>query len=263
MEPKKNFWLCRLGFVADENYFNSGVLLININALKSSENIFYNACDFVRKYPDCRLFDQDVLNHCFSSRALKLPAEFNSFIRWERHQKRGVENKMYHFVGTFLGDGLNFDLNDPFNKLYFSYFAKTPWFGLETLDNISKALEEVNKTQRASTLNMIRLLGKRDRAFFTEHNNIPAVKALFEVDDKELVIDASNSDALMKALIALNHPAGQRKKIIFIFSGNYLAFRDFLRGQQFVEGVDFVNAMPFVSNLLGIPTESHSIVRAL
>ncbi|MBR1579420.1 MAG: hypothetical protein IJ668_02850 [Selenomonadaceae bacterium] len=208
MEPKKNFWLCNLGIVADGDYFNSGVLVLNIERLKRNEEVLRRGYEFISTRRECQLFDQDILNYCLAAAALKLPAEFNSFVRWERRQGSAVGSKIYHFIGTFLGEGLSFNLDDPFNRLYFDYFTKSPWFGLETLSNVSKAFDETSKAQRASTLNLIKVLGRKERAFFTEHHNIPALKALFEIGDHEMIVDASNSDALMKILNALRPTRG-------------------------------------------------------
>ena len=255
-------YLITSGTVVGDDYINAGIMLIDLKYLREHESdIWDKGCAFVISHPECRYFDQDILNYCFSKNYVKLTPDFNRFVDIERiyHKPCTVKPHIYHF----LSKSFNADLNDCFNQLYFSYFEKTPWFNAGAFGNAFKAFNEIQKAQQNANLNLIRLLGKRDRAFFTEHNNIPAVKALFEINDKELVIDASNTDALMKTLIALRPPAGQRKKIIFIFSGNYLAFKNFLVSQKFVEGIDFVNAMSFVSGMLGIPMESHSIVRAM
>ena len=255
-------YLITSGTVVGDDYLNSGVLLFDLNYLREHERDIWDiGCAFVVAHPECRYFDQDILNYCFSKNYVKLTPDFNRFVDIERvhHKPCVVRPHIYHF----LSNSFNADLDDCFNRLYFSYFVKTPWFGAEAFGNAFKAVENSFRAQQNSMLSMIRLLGKRDRAFFTEHNNIPAVKALFEIGDQEMIVDASNSDALMKILNALRPLNGQRKKIFFIFSGNYLAFKNFLVSQKFVEGIDFVNAMPFVSHILGIPTESHSIVRAM
>ncbi|MBR1579419.1 MAG: hypothetical protein IJ668_02845 [Selenomonadaceae bacterium] len=255
-------YLITSGAVVGDDYINAGLMLLNLKYLREHENeIWDKGYAFVTKHPECRYFDQDILNYCFSKNYVKLTPDFNRFVDIERvhHKPCVVRPHIYHF----LSNSFNADLDDCFNRLYFSYFVKTPWFGADAFGNAFKAVENSFRAQQNSMLSMIRLLGKRDRAFFTEHNNIPAVKALFEIGDQEMIVDASNSDALMKILNALRPLNGQRKKIFFIFSGNYLAFKNFLVSQKFVEGIDFVNAMPFVSHILGMPTESHSIVRAM
>lgn len=255
-------YLITSGIVVGDDYINSGVLLLNLKYLREHEDIIWNkGCAFVVSHPECRYFDQDILNYCFSKNYVKLTPDFNRFVDIERiyHKPCTVKPHIYHF----LSNSFNANLDDCLNRLYFSYFVKTPWFNADAFGSAFKAFENLQKAQQNSNLSIIRLLGKRDRAFFTERSNIPALRALFEITDNELIVDASNSDALMKTLTALRVPEGQRKKVFFIFSGNYLAFKNFLVSQKFVEGVDFVNAMSLVSGIIGIPMETHSIVRAM
>ena len=258
----KDKYLITSNTVVGEDYINSGVLLLNLKSLREHENdIWDEGCSFVISHPECKYFDQDILNYCFSKNYVKLTPDFNRFVDIERiyHKPCSVKPHIYHF----LSKSFNANLDDCFNQLYFSYFVKTPWFNINVFKGMFKAFEDIRKNQQKTMLSMIRLLVKRDRAFFTKQKNIPAIKALFEVTDNELIIDASNSDALMKLIKTLRLPEGQRKKIVFIFSDNYLAFKKILLGQKFVEGVDFVNAMSFIPGLSSFAPESHSIVSAM
>ncbi|MBR1579418.1 MAG: hypothetical protein IJ668_02840 [Selenomonadaceae bacterium] len=260
-QNKSQKYLITSGLVDEQNYFNAGVLLFDLEYLREHPNCLEDGYKFVCEHPQCQLFDQDILNYCFARRMMKLSDKFDRFINTERmlQYNRRSKKAIYHYVAN----SLRLDLNDQFNRLYFDYFTKTPWFDLENVESVFKSVDVINRAYANVLVNLTKLFGKRDRAFFTEHNNIPAVKALFEIGDQEMIVDASNSDALMKILNALRPPDGQRKKIFFIFSGSYPAFKNFLVSQKFVEGIDFVNAMPFVSYILGMPTESHSIVRAM
>ena len=251
-------YLITSGEVVGDDYFNSGVLLINLKYLREHEDdIWQKGFAFVISHPQCRYLDQDILNYCFSKNYVKLTSDFNRFVDVERIHRKPctVKPHIYHF----LSGSLKADLDDCFNRLYFEYFIKTPWFDIETIGNFFKFVDGANKLQQNAMLGMIRLLGKKRRVFFTEETNIPAIRALFEIAKDELVINASKTDALMKLYNALK----THKTVCFIFSGNYLGFKNFLVSQHFVEGQDFVNAIALVSGLIGIPTDSHSIIRAM
>ena len=211
-------YLIKSGTVAGDDYLNSGVLLLNLKYLREHEtDIWDKGYAFVVSHPECRYFDQDILNYCFSKDYVKLTPDFNRFVDIERiyHKPCTVKHYIYHF----LSNSFNADLDDCFNQLYFSYFVKTPWFNINAFGGVFKAINEMQKANQNATLSIIRLLGKRDRAFFTEHNNIPALRALFEITDKELIVDASNSDALMKIIVALRHNGGgnfETKSLLYL-----------------------------------------------
>ena len=240
------------GLVREEDYFNSGVLLLDLKYLHDNENVLLDGFNFVCEHPKCKLFDQDILNYCFASRSVKLPAKFDHFVNTERIRRREVARAIYHYVANSIQ--LNF--KDQFNRLYFEYFVKTPWFNLDMLDNVFKSIDELNKKHQTSVRKMINLIDTKTRIFFTKEENIPAIRAIFDVDDDELVINASDPNALMQLIKELK----PRKSVCFILSGGYAGFRQFLLGQKYVEGVDFIDAMPLVT---GGRVESHSIVRAM
>ena len=250
-------YLLTSGLVKEEEYFNAGVLLFDLEYLRNNDAVLADGYKFLCEHPQCKYFDQDILNYCFAARSVKLPAKFDQFVITERLSKnpRPIMRTIYHYTGN----SIQLDLNERFNRLYFEYFVKTPWLDINALGNVFKAVDAVNKMKQNALLGVIRLIGKKKRAFFIEEKNIPVFRALFEIADNELIIDASNSDALMKMVDALK----TRKTVCFIISGNYSGFRNFLLSQHFVEGTDFIDALSFVSGFLGIQTESHSIVRAM
>ena len=256
------------GFVKYGNYFNSGVMIINPEKWRAESNkIFGDVFTFWLKNAHRYYFpDQDILNYCFANEAIHLPYDFNAFTNFERKSadRMTIKRKLYHFAG----DTIELDCTDPFNRLYLEYFAKTPWFGSDIFGRFFNSISRFQKTAQMSLVNVTKLLAKRRRAFLVEKRNIPPVRELFEINDDELVIDASSVDVFERLIAALRFPdrqiqGGGRKNVFFILSGNYLGFRDFLVSRNFVEGIDFVNALPLVSGLVGIPTESYSIVRAM
>ena len=105
--------------IPPENYFNSGVLYINLTYWRKHEDIFDKAFKFLEKNPDLFSYpDQDFLNYCFGLNLKILPVQFNSFINAERFflKAEKTEKKIYHYVGGSFGFGLQFDSNDIFNQ---------------------------------------------------------------------------------------------------------------------------------------------------
>lgn len=199
--------------------------------------------------------DQEILNYCFANDSLALPDDCNCFVSFERQQKATIGRKLYHFAGR--KPDLNSD--DVFNKLFLSYFIKTPWFSADSLGNVFKVFNGIYQNQSHALLNLIRLLGKKHRAFFTTSNNFPELKRAFEISDDELLIDALKPDALMRALNAMR----DHTCVCFFFMNNYPNIKNFLVSQKFVEGTDFVNAADYCSTLSNIPDYAQTLVRIL
>ena len=199
--------------------------------------------------------DQDILNYCFSNDAVRLPEEFNCFINFERKSanRTVIRRKLYHFAG--IKPDINTD--DVFNRLFLEYFIKTPWFSADTFGNIFKMFDGLNRIQQNTLLTMIRLIGKKRRVFFITPNNFSALRAMFEITDDEILIDASQTDALMKLLDVLR----EHKCVCFFFTENYHAIRNFLVGQNFVEGIDFVNGSEYHQMLTITQNYAQAIVR--
>lgn len=67
----------RLGYAADEGYFNSGVLLINLDYWRE-HNLKDKFIDLIVKHPEkIKLHDQDVLNIVLHDKKLILPMKYN------------------------------------------------------------------------------------------------------------------------------------------------------------------------------------------
>lgn len=115
-----NNYLVTSGLVSYNDYFNSGVLLMNLNILRDKEEIIMRGVKFVGDHPQLQYLDQEILNYLFSKNYLKLDEKFNFFVR-EARSRREMEpaRKIYHFAGAAFG----MNMNDPFattKKLYLS-----------------------------------------------------------------------------------------------------------------------------------------------
>ena len=260
-QPPK--YLIDNGIVKEEDYFNAGVLLINLDYWRHHADIINEGYNFVCAHPECDAFDQDMLNYCFAADSVKLDLKFDTFVIVERltNESPVVKRAVYHYTS----DTIELNPDDCFNRLYFDHFAKTPWFNVDTVWNIMQAFEAVERAQQAALLNLANAIGKRQRIFLASQNNFELLKNLFEITNDEIMIDAEDDNAI-EQLSSLMTNRGEGKtttKILFAFINNYLGLKNFLVEQNFVEGVDFINALDCCSLRLGLPPETHFIVRAM
>lgn len=126
------------GMVIREEYFNSGVLLIDLEKFRSIDGILNKCAGFITAYKP-EYMDQDFLN-CYFPHSAVLPEKYNCFV-YRGRQKGGPEfGYMYHFANNCAG----LDMDDDFNRLYCKYFAKTPWCNESFIGNLAKKINDTN-----------------------------------------------------------------------------------------------------------------------
>ena len=124
--------LLGLGIPSHENYFNSGVMLIDIDRYVE-EDILTKFIDCINKNADkLKMYDQDAFNIILGKEVYYLDKIYNlqTFMP--------VENKkivFLHFVGPLKPWGLNIDRfgSDAWKELYYS----SAWGNIELNDNLN------------------------------------------------------------------------------------------------------------------------------
>lgn len=135
----------RLGMRADR-YFNTGLLLLNLQAMRR-DNITEKLWDFVNAESPLEFQDQDALNAVLGSRVKLLEDKWNVFGPMLALAKRSAPEKqrrllaayehpaVFHFVGRdkpwlFRKNG---DFNFPFITEWWHYYSLTPFYRKEDL----------------------------------------------------------------------------------------------------------------------------------
>ena len=248
------------GEVEGENYLNSGVLLLNLDKIRTDETFVGGGyIDYLKNHPQCKYLDQDILNYNFSTKYLKLPIDFNRFVDVERLLRKpcAIKKSIYHF----LSNSFQADTNDVFNRMYLEYFMKTPWFNIDMLSNIFKAATAEHDNQLMNIINMSVIIAKHRRAFYVTENNITAVKQIFAVLDNELLIDASKPKAEELLINKMSKVKG--KVMLFVFANNYKAVRNLLIKEGFAENADFINGLTLLSTKYGFSYNPNYIIRQM
>ncbi|ASA24863.1 glycosyltransferase [Paenibacillus donghaensis] len=111
-------YFASLGLSA-ELYFNSGVILFQLNNIRSKQTWYDEMLHFLRSYPTMTMPDQDALNAIYSSNYLQMDQRFNTFA----HSELDLDNKIVHFAG----DNKWWDIDSPAAPLYSKFLAMTPW----------------------------------------------------------------------------------------------------------------------------------------
>ncbi len=130
-------YLCREGFVKAEDFFNAGILVMNLERLRREEKILTEGLQFNKAHPECDGNDQSILNYCFATQTVKLPQKFNVLVEYARmNNDFATADRICHYITSSHGRGYGLDAADAYNRLWLSYFVKTPWFDAETIGRL-------------------------------------------------------------------------------------------------------------------------------
>ena len=249
------------GRVKDKDYFNAGVLLIDLNALNQSvENLFVDGITFLADNPKCECFDQDILNNYFSTNCVKLPSRFDYFVQAERAfiKANRLERAIYHYAGNEI----NFDMKNVFSKLFFEHFMRTPWFSTETIGLMFDYLRRMNMQMKAAIQQMSSLLVRKSRAFYIDGTVVQTMKKIWGVLDSEEVITTAEPDSLNKLLRSMR--AEQGKKFYFIIVKNYKPLHERLTQAGLKQGTDYINARSLLSERQGgMPVNAYEFIKRM
>ncbi|WP_165452432.1 glycosyltransferase family 8 protein [Paenibacillus thalictri] len=107
--------------LSPENYFNSGILLLELNNIRNKRDWYEGMLNFLWRYPNSTLPDQDLLNSVFGENYLQLDLRFNLFNL--SCPDRQYDNKIVHFSGAEKC----WHPQSPGAELYARYLDMTPW----------------------------------------------------------------------------------------------------------------------------------------
>ena len=254
--------MCNENIISAQNYFNAGILILNLNYFRNTPSAFDQGYKFLRENPHFNCLDQDILNYCFSTNYLKLSKDFNTYVCWNRRDKfYKIERVIYHYNSSPLGIGINLDISDIYSRLYLEYFSKTPWFNVDMLGNLFKKICQIYSERANLSVQITKILAGKERAFFTDFNSLAVLSNVFSISPNELIINAAIPPNPSVELLVKNMRQFNSKKLFFIFVGYYEHLRNFLTQQGFLEGRDFINGNIFFAN--NPQNDSYSIVRSM
>ena len=243
------------GFVKKEDYFSAGVLVMNLKLLRGETEKINDGLKFANGHNYFNLTDQTALNYCFATQAIKLPPDFNQFVRLARRNKESVAEKIYYYTAY----ALQLNMNDSFNRLWIEYFAKTPWFDAATIGKLYEGFQQVHNRLKKSMANLSVVMDGKARGFCTAPGYADELKKVFNVRSDEEIISLENQMSLRKLLDSMKKSQG--KKLFFITAQNFPF--NILTQSGFIYGKDFVNGLEFFSEEQGVLMNSYPLLRAM
>ena len=134
----------RLRYPISSGYFNSGVMLVNLDYWRENE-VFKGFIRYIRDYPErIYLWDQDVLNYYFHDKKFELPIRFNlqrghlikynGYDYWRREQEITEARRdpvIVHFTMEKPWNKYLYQPAHPFSNTFYKYQELTKWKGVK------------------------------------------------------------------------------------------------------------------------------------
>ena len=253
----ERFDLCRDGLVKADDYFNSGVLLINAKLFRDMQSHLMDGIKFIAAHDQYSSFDQDILNYCFAARALKLPAKFNRFLETANDDGKGVvERNIYHYAGGRMG----FETNEPLKRLWMENYLKSGWLDAAAMGRLYEKFQAKDSETKNLLISLMSAMDGRRRAFVTFAKDIEPIKVIFAASDDELLVIENFRDVphLVNTL-----KKSRRKKVFISLLENYPLLRDWLLAEGFIENRDFFDGRKFLATSHGWQIRSYEFITAL
>ena len=254
-----NRLLLKSGFVKQENYFCSGVMIIELDKL--GENFFRDGVQFLADNPECESVDQDILNAFFSTNYLKLESKFDSFVVTSIYENHPVGRKIYHYAGQCI----KLDSSNDYSRLWLNYFIKTPWLTVETFGKLDKKIRQIRMdlltTSKDALLSLSSVMSGKTRAFFVTSADLEPVKENFDISDDEEIIIADAEKSIPNLVCSMAKAQG--KKIFFIIVPDFEDVQKLLEQLDFVGGEDFINGALFLMTKTEKDFDSFQLIEAM
>ncbi len=235
-------------------YFNAGVLCMNLRKIKQRGNLKDLVVEFLVNNPEATYPDQDALNVLFHNNILYLDSSWNQFVYSHREEnidtlKRGI----YHFAAAVLV----LYSNSKIDMEYFKTLCRTPWSDYEIENRIDGCIERLNDRINQYEKMIYRLSMPGVKHIFYGEENLMLRKLYDSInlseDDYRVMKQAHNQDGEilpckdLEVLKEENVPL-----IIFVLyeSDNFTAIQN-LEELGFENGKDFFVVARFMSFLDG------------
>lgn len=129
------------GLVDRGKYINAGVVVLNLNKIRTTINLKKASIDYLIEHPKSDLFGQDALNVVCRNSILILDDKWNVYVcivRFENNKE--LDDCIYHYAGTtvILYSGHKVDVE------YFKILNKTPWANGESEKRLSECINRLN-----------------------------------------------------------------------------------------------------------------------
>lgn len=241
--------ICDDGTVSREKYFNSGILLIDMEQYRQYNNLLEDGLNLLNQHPEYLYFDQDILNYFFSDNYRKLPGKYDSFV--DAASFLGIYKTsecINHYVSNSI-DTLQSD--NPYIKSYFHYYLLTPWFDENAFLQLAvQSLEYIDEGRMYLQKILFSLPDKAIICYGNEQSK-EAVKNIFNIKDEQYCNIYNQQGTEIEAEKLLTGIKKHKGKISFFFINNFYKLVPYIEKMGLKKDCDFFDGMPLLATKQG------------
>ena len=235
-------------------YFNAGVLCMNIRKIKQRGNLKDLVVKFLVNNPEATYPDQDALNVLFHNNILYLDSSWNQFVYSHREENIDIlKQGIYHFAA----DVLVLYSNSKIDMEYFKTLCRTPWSDYEIGNRIDGCIGRLNDriNQYEKMMYRLSMPGVKHIFYGEENDTLRKIYNLIHITENDYRVlkrtDNLNGQVLpCKNLESLKDEKGQIIIFVLYESYGYTAIQN-LEELGYVNGEDFFVVARFMSFLDG------------
>lgn len=235
-------------------YFNTGVLCMNLRKIKQRGNLKDLVVKFLVNNPEATYPDQDALNVLFHNNILYLDSSWNQFVYSHREENIDIlKQGIYHFAA----DVLVLYSNSKIDMEYFKTLCRTPWSDYEIGNRIDGCIGRLNDriNQYEKMMYRLSMPGVKHIFYGEENDTLRKIYNLIHITENDYRVlkrpDNLNGQVLpCKNLESLKDEKGQIIIFVLYESDGYTAIQN-LEELGYVNGEDFFVVARFMSFLDG------------
>lgn len=242
-----------VGGVNEDNCFNAGVLLMDLDILRTRGNLLLDGFRMLTQIRDeTNFYDQNILNYFFAKDLTPLPTKYNLLQYWDRMTCRlkTVEG-IYHYSGHSLA----LNPEDERDTMYWKYFLKTPWadgkFFCRFNNELKKMYQSAGRTSFQKMRKILSLMGGKKMVVVYADEMSESVHKLF--NDNTCFCRAGSSKSLK-----LHFDYDVDTHFYLLFLPEYPKVKVMLEqaglkeGEQFMDGDMFLENRNMINDLITI-----------
>lgn len=235
-------------------YFNAGVLCMNLRKIKQRGNLKDLVVKFLVNNPEATYPDQDALNVLFHNNILYLDSSWNQFVYSHREENIDIlKQGIYHFAA----DVLVLYSNSKIDMEYFKTLCHTPWSDYEIGNRIDGCIGRLNDriNQYEKMMYRLSMPGVKHIFYGEENDTLRKIYNLIHITENDYRVlkrpDNLNGQVLpCKNLESLKDENGPIIIFVLYESDNYTAIQN-LEELGFENGKDIFVVARFMSFLDG------------
>lgn len=167
----------RDGEVEAKQYFNSGVLYMNLALIREKGDMGQEILQYLAEHKDSDLPDQDALNVIYRDKIRYLDFSWNCFVKRERRLgQKGISEQIYHYVGTRC---LLYYLSE-YDFAYFETMNRTPWGQVECDKILKHSMERVLDINYKQEM-LLRQVSRADKKFIFYGEETGAMRNVYDI----------------------------------------------------------------------------------